>query len=165
MFSFTRIKPGHWAWVQGSRNKALGPFTQMLGTERRAQCQGGKAPSPKLEASQPSGCGGSGLLGPDRTPAGHSKPTPARPSPAHPSLPGPAPPWATCSPGRGLLPQAHHPWVHVPSPPRSLAFSASACPGLVTRAAGPPQQPTREQGGGGPGLWSPLPRPFRSRDD
>lgn len=116
----TRIKPGPWAQVQGSMNEALGPFSQTLRTERRGPCA--RRQSPKSQVRSQPYVGSQACwdqTGPLR--GGHSKPTPARPSPAPLSLPGPAPPWATCGPCRGLLPQAHHPWAHVPSPPCSLA--------------------------------------------
>lgn len=95
-------------------NGALGPFSQMLRTKRRDQCQEAR---PQVPSQKPD----LRMQGPDCIPAGHTKPTPAWPSPAHPPLQGPTPPWATCGPCRGLLPGAHHPWVRVPSPPCSLA--------------------------------------------
>lgn len=70
------------------------------------------------------------------------KPTPASPSPSHASCAGPA-----------------------PIPPQVSGFPALACPGLLTRAAAPRQQPARDQGGGRLGPWChpSVPQPFLSR--
>lgn len=38
VFSFMRIMPGPLSWVQSFTNKALSPFSQVQGTERRGQC-------------------------------------------------------------------------------------------------------------------------------
>lgn len=118
---------------------------------------GGKAPSPRLEAS-PQDVGSQACWGPAR-------PTQATPSPLQPDQ-------AQLTHPCRALPH-HGPWPLLGSPtlgPPSLGlcplssmlpgFSASACPGLVTRAAGPKR--AARQGAGwreaGP-LVSPYPSP------
>lgn len=87
--------------------------------------------------------------------AGSSKPTPASLNPSHESSAGPRP---------------HHQSLTWSPHPRASwgvqvlccmlpGFSALACPGLLTRASTPRQQPTREHGRGRLGLWSPSQAP------
>lgn len=90
-------------------------------------------------------------------PCGYSKPAPA----GH-AVPAPRPHHGLqprLRPLPGLLPQSQNPGASPggPGPLSSVlpSFSASACPGLLTRAAVPRQQPTGEQGRGRLDLWSP----------
>ncbi|KAF6344872.1 hypothetical protein mRhiFer1_010248 [Rhinolophus ferrumequinum] len=133
-------------------NEALSLFSQMLRTQRgHARRQ---SPKPQV-GSQPSAVKREarwGQAGPIH--AGPSKPTPASLSSSHVSSAAPRP---------------HHQsltWSQHPRASRGVqvlcctlpGFSALACPGLLTRASTPRQQPTREQGRRRLGLWSPPPQ-------
>lgn len=114
----TRIKPGPWAQVQGSMNKALGPFSQTLRTERRGRVPEGKAPSPKLEASPTWGVRPAGTR---LDPCRGATPSPLQPDQAQLLRPCQAPPHhglhvahAGVSYPRPTIPGLTSPLLHAP---------------------------------------------------
>lgn len=143
-----RVKPGPLSQGQGSVNKALGLFSQMQMTERRGQYQEAKPqvpsqkPARRMWGVRPAGA----RLDPRR-------PLRAPCSQTRPSSPIPAGPYPTMGPGpcRGL-----QPWF-VSSPPRSPASQPWPAQASSPELLAPRQQPTRKQGRGSPGLWSPPP--------
>lgn len=148
-----KIEPEYLSQVQVSMNEALSLFSQMLRTQRRGHARR-QSPKPQV-GSQPSAVKREacwGQAGPIH--AGPSKPTPVSLNPSHASSAGPRP---------------HHQSLTWSPHPRGSwgvqvlccmlpGFSALACPGLLTRASTPRQQPTREHGRGRLGLWSPPPQ-------